>query len=304
MADMVDWLKAAQLAKSDESRSRFLRLHAAEYLRDTIRNCRGCILHRTRKHPVPFDGKPPKPIAVVGEAPGATEDKEGKPFVGRSGSLLRQMLAASGYEREQAIVMNVVACRPPKNRTPDIEEVEACAPHFDAQLDLSGAWVVALLGQSALSRIRPGKKIGTARGVPFWQDGRIWIPTYHPAYVLRNRAVRGLVEHDLGLAFDIAYGHKWNQPLLTPSLSKGNSEDLVYALHNEGFAVWDSERLGDTVVVVKDLLVKVPAKHGHLIRYTVEELVRIGELGKGENMTLDTLRNIHLVKSLGGTIVQ
>jgi len=190
------------------------------------------------------------------------------------------MLNSCGYEREQAIVMNVVACRPPKNRTPDIEEVEACSPHFDAQLELSGAWVVALLGQSALNRIRPGQKIGNARGKPFWQEGRIWVPTYHPAYVLRNRNARGLVEADLGLAFDIAYGHKFQQPLLIEPLSKGSTKDLAYALDSQGYAVWDSDRLGDTVVVVNDILVKVPTKHGHLIRYTVEELVRIGELGR------------------------
>ncbi len=303
---MTDWLLAAQHASSESQRRKFMRRHQVEYLRSTIRNCRECPLNRTRKNTVPFDGTPPKPIAIVGEAPGANEDKEGKPFVGRSGSMLRQMLEAGGYERKQAVIMNVVACRPPKNRTPDIEEVEACAPHFDAQLSLSGAWVVALLGQSALNRIRPGAKIGEARGKPFWQEGRVWVPTYHPAYVLRNRSSRVLVENDLQLAFDIAYGKNWKQPpnAISLSISKGNGKALTAAIDANGYAVWNSDRLGDTVVVLRDELVKVPVKHSNLIRYTVEELIRIGELGQGEDMATNDLHKIHLVKSLGGTIVQ
>lgn len=301
---MTDWLLAAQRSSSESQRNKFMRRHRTEYLRDTIRRCRACPLNRTRKNPVPFDGTPPKPVAIVGEAPGAAEDKEGKPFVGRSGGMLRQMLEAVDYDRSDAIVFNVIACRPPKNRTPDVEEVEACAPHFDAQLSISGAWVVMLMGQSALNRIRPGWKIGAAQGVPFWQEGRIWIPTYHPAYVLRNHRSRGSVEAALKLGFDIAYGRNWKQPVNASMLSDTATKDLTAALDSAGYATWDSAKLGDTIVVVKDELVKVPTKHSHLIRYTVEELVRIGELGKGEDMATDDLRKVHLVKSLGGTIVQ
>ena len=300
---MTDWLLAAQHASSESQRRKFMRRHQADYLRDTIRNCRECPLNRTRKNTVPFDGTPPKPIAIVGEAPGANEDKEGKPFAGRSGSMLRQMLEAVDYDRSQAVVMNVIACRPPKNRAPDIEEVEACSPHFDAQLALSGAWVVALLGQSALNRIRPGLKIGTTRGRPFWQDGRIWVPTYHPAYVLRNRNSRGLVESDLKVAFDIAYGRNWQAPTRVEPLSKPDTRSLTNSLDTQGYAVWDSARLDDTIIVIRDELIKVPTRHSHMIRYSVEELIRIGELGKGEDMSTDDLRKVHLVKSLGGTII-
>lgn len=299
----TDWMAAARRAKTEASRNRFLRRHAEEYLRDTIRNCRACPLNRTRKHAVPFDGHPPKPIAIVGEAPGAQEDKEGKPFVGRSGSMLRQMLETVEYSRDDAVIMNVVACRPPKNRTPYPEEVEACAPHFDAQLELSGAWVVVLMGQSALSRIRPGVKIGTLRGKPFWQDGRIWIPTYHPAYVLRNRSSRSIVEHDLKTAFDIAYGRNWEQPLRVTPISDTAHGDMARMLDQQGYAVWDSDVLDDRVVVARDNLVKVPARHANLPRYTVQELVRIGQLGKGTTVDDETFRKIHLVKALGGTIV-
>ena len=161
-----------------------------------------------------------------------------------------------------------------------------------------------LMGQSALSRIRPGKKIGAARGMPFWQEGRVWIPTYHPAYILRNRSSRRVTETDIKLAFDIAYGRNWKDPVSASTLSDTATQDLSYALDEQGYAVWDSGRIGDRVVVARDELVKVPAKHSRLIRYTVEELVRIGELGKGETMPTDALRKVHLVKSLGGTIVR
>ncbi len=87
-------------------------------------------------------------------------------------------------------------------------------------------------------------------------------------------------------------------------LSGTATKDLTAALDGQGYAIWDSANLDDTVMVVKDDLVKVPAKHSHLIRYSVEELARIGELGRGEDMATDDLRKVHLVKSLGGTIVR
>ena len=302
---MTDWLKSASLAKTPSQRAKFMRRHFEDELRVTIRKCRNCPLGLTRKNPVPFDGRPPKPIAIVGEAPGRNEDDEGVPFVGRSGSMLRQMMEANGYERKQAVVMNVICCRPPKNRTPDIEEIEACQANYDAQLELSGAWVVLLLGQSALKQYRPELKIGAARGNPFWMNGRVFIPTYHPAYILRNRSAKTVTQNDIGLAFDIAYGRKWWNPIQVSSLTKDkDSKSLGYMLDKQGWAVVDSKRLKDRVLVVNDELVKVAPKHRKLPRYTVQELVRLGELGKGAAMTKDNLRKVHLVKSLGGTIVQ
>lgn len=300
---MADWLKSARLAKTPEQRAMFRRKAAVEYLRVTIKECRNCPLNRTRKNPVPFDGRPPKPLAIVGEAPGRNEDEEGVPFVGRSGSMLRQMVEANGYERKQAVVMNVICCRPPKNRTPRIEEIEACQPNYEAQLELSGAWVVLLMGQSALDRYRPDTKIGAMTGKPFWMEGRIFVPAYHPSYILRNLKARGVTQEAIGLAFDIAYGRKWWEPVSVAGLEKTRSE-VGHALDNQGWVIVDSERLDDQVLVVKDDTVKVKSKHRKLPRYTVQELVRLGELGRGAAMTEDNLRRVHLVKRLGGTIVR
>jgi uracil-DNA glycosylase family 4 len=305
--NVADWLKSAKLAKTEEQRVKFIRRNAIDVLRSDIRKCRNCDLNRSRKNAVPFDGRPPKPIAIVGEAPGRNEDVEGKPFVGRSGSLLRQMMEAGGYEREQAVVMNVVCCRPPKNRNPRIEEIEACQPNYEAQLELSGAWVVLLMGQSALNRYRPEVKIGVAQGKPFWMEGRVFMPAYHPAYVLRNRSAKLVTETAVKLAFDIAYGRAWWPPISTKGLSSdsnGEATKIAYGLLHEGYVVIDSKRLKDRVVVVRDDLVKVPKKHHLLPRYSVQELVRLGELGKGARMTKKNLRRVHLVKHLGGTIVR
>lgn len=300
------WLTAAQRATTPVSRRRFTRKHKALKLRTEISTCIACPLSTTRLNAVPFDNDRPKPIAIVGEAPGVVEDKSGVPFVGKSGALLDKMIQSTGNHRSDAVVMNTVACRPPHNRKPTLEEASACRPLFDKQLGFSGAWVVLLMGGSALNQLRPGLRISNARGEPFWMAGRIYIPTYHPAYVLRKPKMRSVTEKDIGLAFKIVNGYSWWKPLFTKPLAKPNdktTKDLTYALDSQGWAVYDSLRLNDCIVVVKDDVVKVPVKHMSLIRYTVEELVRIGELGRGQSLTTGELNSIHLVKHLGGTIV-
>jgi len=293
------WSEAASRATTSKSRRHFTRKHQSLKIRTKIAACTACPLHMKRITTVPFDNDKPKPIAIVGEAPGVSEDKQGIPFVGRSGALLDKMIEATGNTRTDAVVMNTVACRPPHNRTPTRKEVDACRPLFDRQLEFSGAWVVLLLGGSALNQIRPGLRISDARGEPFWMAGRIYVPTYHPAYVLRQMKMRAVTERDIGLAFKIVNGASWWKPLFVKPLAKPNdksTKDLTYALDTQGWATIDSSRLNDRIVVVKDDIVKVPVKHASLIRYTVEELVRIGELGRGKRLTVGELNAIHLVK--------
>ena len=108
------------------------------------------------------------------------EDKTGTPFVGKSGRLLDRMIEATNNKRSDTVVLNTVACRPPNNRKPSKDEITECRPLYEKQLDFTGAWVVLLLGASALHQIRPGLNISDVRGEPFWMAGRIYIPTYHP----------------------------------------------------------------------------------------------------------------------------
>jgi len=302
----MKWLRAAQRATTPASRRRFTRKHRALKIRNQIAGCEGCELHKRRTQTVPFDNDRPRPLAFVGEAPGKQEDESGLPFVGRSGQLLDSIIEATGNTRSDCVVLNTLACRPPHNRKPKPKEVVACRPLFDKQLDFTGAWVVVLLGGSALNQIRPGLKITDARGKPFWMAGRIYVPTYHPAYVLRQPKMRSITEHDIRTAFKIVNGHSWWEPLYIKPLAKPGdktTQDLTYALDAQGWAIYDSSRLNDRIIVVKDDVVKVPAKHIPLIRYTVEELVRIGELGRGKQLTTGEFNSIHLVKRLGGTVI-
>ncbi len=301
------WIKAAQRATTPTSRRRFTRRHRASKLRAKITACEACPLAATRLNTVPFDNDLPHPLAFVGEAPGAAEDKTGTPFVGRSGRLLDTMIEATGHIRTDVTVLNTVACRPPRNRKPTVEESAACRPLFDRQLDFTGAWVVVLLGASALNQIRPNSSITNLQGKPFWMTGRIFIPTFHPAYVLRKPNLQSTVQRDIGLAFNIVEGKEWWEPISVKHMSSRDDKlgsDLTNLIDVQGWAAVDSANLEDRIVVVADDNVKVPAKYVNHVRYTVEEMVRIGELGRGQKLTSGELASIHLVKRLGGTILK
>lgn len=300
---MTDWLKAAQRATTPESKRKFMRRHREEGLRHTIQSCRDCPLNRGRKNAVPWSGKAPKPIVIIGEAPGANEDKQGEPFVGQAGNMLDKMM--SPYERSDAIIMNIVCCRPPKNRTPTKDEVAACHPNYVAQLANSGAWTVVLLGNSALKQRRPGTRISEMRGKPFWEDGRIWVPTYHPAYVLRNRDAMLETSKDLRLAFDIAYGKAWEPPPVNKALV-GTDIDRELVASDLASSEWTrvySPRLEAEIVVKAHRDVILPRAERELVVYTVEEMVRLGEFAAGNRLQIDQLRAVHYVKSIGGTVV-
>ena len=173
-------------------------------LADVARSCVACPeLAATRQHVVvgdlPTGGRPR--LVIVGEAPGATEDETGRPFVGRSGALLDLLLAEAGLDRAQVAVLNIVKCRPPANRTPKAPEVARCSGWLRRQLDLLDARVVVALGlSSAKWFLGPRTVLGEARGRPHEVDGRtVWI-TYHPSAAIRfgpNGAPRAALAADL-----------------------------------------------------------------------------------------------------------
>ena len=145
---------------------------------------------------VPGDGDPDAVIVVVGEAPGASEDKEGRPFVGRAGKLLDTLLAEAGLERSEVFVTNVVKARPPNNRDPKADEVAHHLPWLLAQLDVIGPELVVPLGRHALARFDADAKIGTAHGQVVERDGRRLFPMYHPAAALYNQSLRETLHAD------------------------------------------------------------------------------------------------------------
>ncbi|MBB3678115.1 DNA polymerase [Modestobacter versicolor] len=173
-------------------------------LAEVARSCVACPeLAATRQHvvvgDVPATGRPR--LVVVGEAPGATEDETGRPFVGRSGALLDQLLGQAGLDRADCAVLNIVKCRPPGNRTPRSPEVARCSGWLRRQLDLLDARVVVALGlSSAKFFLGPRTVLGEVRGRPHEVDGRaVWV-TYHPSAAIRfgpNGAPRAALLADL-----------------------------------------------------------------------------------------------------------
>jgi uracil-DNA glycosylase len=170
-------------------------------LADEVKTCTKCILHAERTQTVFARGNGSSGLCFVGEGPGADEDEQGLPFVGAAGQLLDKMIAAMGIQRDDVYVCNIVKCRPPKNRTPEPEEMTACMPHLVEQLSLIEPQVIVALGKTAVQGL-----FGTAEGITRirgrWRlyQGRIAVmPTFHPAYLLRNPAAKREVWADLQL---------------------------------------------------------------------------------------------------------
>jgi len=167
-------------------------------IRDDLGECTRCKLHTTRHKIVFGDGSPQAQLVFVGEGPGADEDAQGLPFVGRAGKLLTQMIEAMGLQRRDVYICNVVKCRPPGNRQPEGDEVEACSPFLFRQLDSLKPKVIVCLGATAFQTLlQSNRSISHFRGQ--WLDFRGYkmLPTYHPAYLLRNPAAKADVWKDL-----------------------------------------------------------------------------------------------------------
>ncbi len=160
--------------------------------------CKKCALHSTRTNAVPGQGNSRPEIMFIGEAPGADEDEQGLAFIGAAGKLLTRMIKAMGLTREEVFIGNILKCRPPDNRTPLPEEMAACLPYLEAQLDLLKPRVIVALGGTAvkgLLDITTG--ITKIRGKWLSFRGIDLMPTFHPAYLLRAQSAKRYVWEDL-----------------------------------------------------------------------------------------------------------
>ncbi|HEY7817140.1 MAG TPA: uracil-DNA glycosylase [Vicinamibacteria bacterium] len=158
-----------------------------EEIRADLGDCQRCRLSQKRRAIVFGVGNPKAALMFVGEGPGREEDRQGLPFVGDAGQLLNKIIQAIGLTREQVYIANVVKCRPPNNRDPEPDEVEACRPFLDRQIDAVQPRVICALGRvSALNLLRTDEGITRLRGRIFTYRGAKLVPTYHPAYLLRN----------------------------------------------------------------------------------------------------------------------
>ena len=170
-----------------------------EELRAEIGDCRRCKLCSGRTNLVFGVGNPRAKLMFVGEGPGRDEDLQGEPFVGRAGQLLTDIITKGiGFRREDVYIANVVKCRPPDNRNPEPEEVAACEPFLKKQIDLIGPEIIVALGKFAVQTLLQSKiPITKLRGKWHSYHGIKLMPTFHPAYLLRNPADKKLVWEDI-----------------------------------------------------------------------------------------------------------
>ncbi len=172
----------------------------------TVRVCTKCALHATRTQTVFGVGRRNAELLVIGEAPGADEDRQGEPFVGRAGQLLNAMLRAIGLARSDVYIANILKCRPPGNRDPQPDEARTCTPYLSRQLALVNPRAILAVGRIAAQwLLQTDAPIGRLRGrvVPYGEAGTPLVITYHPAYLLRSPLAKATAWTDLCMVKDL-----------------------------------------------------------------------------------------------------
>lgn len=217
------WLKKEEKGgKAGDKESRF------QALKDKLTKCEKCSLCKTRRNLVFGDGSLDAKLVFVGEAPGFEEDLQGLPFVGAAGKLLTKIIESMGLKREDVYICNVLKCRPANNRNPLPSEIEACRGHLSEQLRIIKPKVVCTLGKfSAQLLTKSEEPIGRLRGRFFDYEGIKLMPTFHPAYLLRNSSGKKFVWEDmkkimneLGLSLEKTEKDYLSSSGLDPSLRK------------------------------------------------------------------------------------
>ncbi len=172
-----------------------------ETLRDTIAACTRCQLHQSRTQTVFGVGSPDADWMIIGEAPGAEEDRRGEPFVGRSGKLLDEMLRAVGQDRDSVFIANILKCRPPNNRDPEPEESAECRGYLERQIELLRPKIILAVGRIAAHLLLDtDTPVGQLRGSVHKLGDTPLVVTYHPAYLLRSPSQKRKAWDDLCLA--------------------------------------------------------------------------------------------------------
>jgi uracil-DNA glycosylase len=179
------------------------RRQALDEIATEVRACTRCRLHQGRTNAVPGEGHPDTEVVFVGEGPGFNEDQQGRPFVGAAGGLLQELLARIGWRREEVFITNVVKCRPPGNRDPEPDEIAACRPYLERQLQALDPAVVVSLGRFSLNSFMPGARISSAHGTARPLDPAVGAPDatayalYHPAAAFRQASLRETLFADM-----------------------------------------------------------------------------------------------------------
>lgn len=161
--------------------------------------CTKCELHFSRKNAVPGSGPVDASIMFIGEGPGFHENEQGQPFVGAAGRFLEELLQNIGLRRDQVFITNVVKCRPPGNRDPQTNELEACDGYLERQIQAINPKVIVTLGRFSMQKFLPNARISQAHGQAVRVRGRLVVPFYHPAAALHQPSLRPTVEADFAL---------------------------------------------------------------------------------------------------------
>jgi len=169
-----------------------------EMIREEIGDCQRCKLAPTRTQIVFGAGSPKAGLLFVGEGPGRDEDLQGEPFVGRAGQLLTRMIEAMGLSRETVYIANIIKCRPPNNRNPEADEIANCRPFLERQIAVIAPKIICALGSfAAQTLLETDRRISALRGTFHDLKGVKVLPTFHPAYLLRNPSQKRVVWEDL-----------------------------------------------------------------------------------------------------------
>ena len=174
---------------------------ALKKLREEIGDCRRCRLAEGRTRLVFGEGNPDARLMFIGEAPGAEEDRQGRPFVGKAGELLNRLIEKMGLGRGDVYIANTVKCRPPNNRKPMEDEIKTCKPFLDKQIEIIGPKVIMTLGDVATKALLGDVgSISKVRGKTYRYKGLPLVPTFHPSYLLRNPKSKWLTWNDAQVA--------------------------------------------------------------------------------------------------------
>jgi len=173
---------------------------------EQIKKCHKCRLSRTRTNTVPGSGPEDAKIAFIGEAPGYNEDKQGKPFVGKAGRLLDQLLRSVRISRRDVWIGNILKCRPPRNRDPHVDEIRSCSPYLDLQLQEIHPELVCTLGRFATKHFLGDILISEEHGHPIKVGHFIVLPLYHPAAALRSNSVLKDLKKDFKVIPEVLQG--------------------------------------------------------------------------------------------------
>ena len=165
-------------------------------IRQQVSECKKCKLHLTRNRSVPGEGPAESRVMLIGEGPGFHENEQGKPFVGQAGKFLDELLGYAGLTREGVFITNVVKCRPPGNRDPELEELVACRPYLEEQMGIINPPVIVTLGRFSMAHFILDGKISTIHGKPVTINGRLIVPMYHPAAALHQPALKSVLIED------------------------------------------------------------------------------------------------------------